>query len=150
MGAKESASSGLANNELSVVRLDHIGKLSRQLFEIRGVHATLGGIAEGRFEIWVASGIDHWDICFTTSLEQLLNFGQRVPGDFAATGGEFVDGVHNIHWLRTGETRNNIDNQKRRVASELVLAFVPGLLVHLSLVFCKTGFPFSHLSLLSG
>jgi hypothetical protein len=58
--------------------------------------------------------------------------------------GKFVDCVHHIHRLRTGETCDHVNNQKRRIASEAVFAFVAGLLVHPSFVFGKERFPFSH------
>ena len=50
MGAEESAGACFMNNELSVLRLDHLRKLSRQLFEVRGIDTALGGIAEGRLK----------------------------------------------------------------------------------------------------
>src|SRR5207245_598732 len=89
--AEKSARARFADDELSLLGLDHLRKLSRQLFEVCSIDATLGGVAEGRFEVRVAGRVDHRNVRFATGAEQLLNFRQCIPRYFPATRGEFVD-----------------------------------------------------------
>src|SRR5262245_7460620 len=110
MCAKKSAGARFTNNELALLGLDHLGKLSRQLLEVGGIDAALGGVAEGGFEVGVTGRIDHRNMSVATSAQQLLDLWQRVPGDLAAAGGKFVDGFHNRHRLRTGEAGDDVDD----------------------------------------
>src|SRR5262245_59855227 len=99
MRAKKSGGARFTNNELALSGLDHLGKLSRQLLEVGCIDAALGGIAEGGLEVGITGRIDHRNLSIATSAQQLLDLWQRVPGNLAAAGGKFVDGLHNRHRL---------------------------------------------------
>src|SRR4029434_10793359 len=126
MRAEESAGARFTNNELSLLGLDHLRKLSRQLFEVRGIHAALGSIAEGSFEVRVAGGIDHRNVRVATGAEQFFDLWQRVPGYLTAAGGKFVDGIQDFHWFGAGKAGDNVDDEQRRIMAEILLALVAG------------------------